>query len=113
MTTTYKWTISMLECMPNYNGLENVVQTIRWRFSGDDGVNFAEIYNATPMAVPDPAEFVQYNSLTEEQVVTWLTDALGEHGVESAKAAIDARLADLANPPVIIPELPWTQQPSE
>jgi hypothetical protein len=107
MSTIYKWIISSLECIPSSNGLENIVQTIHWRLNGNDGVNSAEIYNSISIDPPDPAEFIQYSSLTEEQVVTWLTDRLGEQGVSSAKAVVDTQLADLASPPVVSPALPW------
>jgi hypothetical protein len=113
MATTYTWTVTMLECVPNANGLENIVQTIRWKLIGDDGVNSVEIYNAIGITPPDPNQFVQYSNLTEEQVITWLTDTLGEHGVAEAKAAVDIRLDILANPPVITPELPWNTPPAE
>lgn len=107
MTTTYKWTITMLECVPNANGLENIVQTIRWKLSGDDEVNSTEISGVTSIAQPDPTSFVQYTSLTEEQVVTWLIATIGEEGVASATETVDSILESLANPPVITPTLPW------
>lgn len=113
MTTTYKWTITTLECVPSANGLENIVQTIRWKFSGDDGVNYTEISNIVVVTPPDPNQFVQYGSLTEEQVITWITDSLGEHGVAAAKESIDSMLEHLANPPVITPTLPWAAPPAE
>lgn len=113
MTTTYKWTISMLECVPNLNGLENVVQTIRWKFSGDDEVNYAEIDGVTSITQPDPTDFVQYASLTEEQVITWLIASIGEEDVASATSTVDSILESLANPPIITPALPWETPPAE
>ena len=113
MTTTYKWTITMLECVPNDNGLENIVQTIRWKFSGDDSVNCAEITGVTPIAQPNTTNFIQYNSLTEEQVITWLTTTMGEDNVASAISTIDSILEALANPPIITPALPWEQPLAE
>lgn len=112
MTTTYTWTVTMLECVPAANGLQNIVQTIRWKLSGDDGVNSTEINNVTTINPPDSGEFIQYSSLTEAQVITWLTDALGEHGVTEAKSLVDKILELIANPPVVTPELPWAPPPT-
>lgn len=113
MTTTYKWTITMLECVPSANGLENIVQTIRWKLSGDDEVNYAEISGITTIMPPDPTDFVQYTNLTEEQVVTWLIATIGEDGVASATSTVDSILESLSNPPVITPTLPWETPPAE
>ena len=112
MTTTYTWTVTMLECVPAANGLQNIVQTIRWKLSGDDGVNSTEINNVTPIAPPNSGEFIQYSNLTEEQVITWLTDTLGEQRVAEAKSVVDNMLELMANPPVITPELPWAPPPT-
>lgn len=113
MATTYNWTINMLECVPDANGLQNIVQTIHWKLSGDDSVNSTSIQKVTTITPPTPGSFIQYSSLTEEQVITWLTDTLGEQGVAEAKASIDTLLDLISNPPVITPELPWNTPPAE
>jgi hypothetical protein len=102
----------MLECVPAANGLQNIVQTIRWKLSGDDGVNSTEINNVTTINPPNPGAFIQYDTLTEEQVITWVTDTLGEHGVASAKSLVDSILDLMANPPIVTPELPWAPAPT-
>ena len=74
---TYTWTISALDCKINENGLQNVVRTVHWRFRGEDeGGTSAEIIGTASVGEPNPDNFTEYESLTEEIVVSWLEEVL-------------------------------------
>lgn len=72
----FNWTISAMDCIVELEGLTDVVKTVHWRYSAKETVGekeyFAESYGAQEVGVPTPADFTNYNSLTKEQVVSWL-----------------------------------------
>lgn len=65
-----------MECIITDGVMSNVVQTVHWRYNAkesiEDEVYFTEIYGATKVGEPTPEDFTDYNSLTKEQVVSWL-----------------------------------------
>lgn len=72
----FNWKISAMECIITDGVMSNVVQTVHWRYNAkesiEDKVYFAELYGATKVGEPTPEDFTDYNSLTKEQVVSWL-----------------------------------------
>jgi hypothetical protein len=107
MTDNYNWIISKLDCVPNANGLENVVQSIHWRLSGTDGTNYADVFGEVILNHPDPDSFILYKDISKEQIINWITASLGEGKIISYKKTIDDKIAAIVNPPVVNPEFPW------
>lgn len=72
----FNWKISALECIIKDGVMSNVVQTVHWRYNARETANeevyFAEMYGATKVGEPTPEDFTDFNSLTKEQVVSWL-----------------------------------------
>jgi hypothetical protein len=104
---TLTWKIQALECKPSFDGKTNVVQTIRWNLTGVDGEYITSVNGSTGIHYEEGSSFVEYNSLTEETVVTWLKDTLGENDVASYEASITSQLDDLKTPKVVTPPLPF------
>lgn len=106
MAVTYTWIIAQLDCVPQQDGLTNVVSTVHWRMRGVDGEHTAEVYGS--VALPGPGQpFVAYEDLTPPQIEGWVEAALGEEQVQSYRDNIAAQIAALLNPPVVRPPLPW------
>ena len=86
---------------------DGFVVTVHWSTSKTQGEHTASQYG-TESFTPDPAApgFKPYDQLTETDVQAWLTDRWGADGVAAKEAALDAQLANLANPPVLS-GLPW------
>jgi len=74
---TYKWIFSAFDCRVSEDGMQDVVTTVHWRYSGTDenGV-FAEIYGAQGVGTPNPDAFTPYPELNEEQVISWMEATL-------------------------------------
>ena len=108
MANTKKWIISSLECKPSENGLTNVVTGIHWRKQATEDINgkskTVDLYNVC--AVPDASNesFVAFESLTEEIIISWLEAILD---IESINNALDAKLEDYKNPPLVQKRAPW------
>jgi hypothetical protein len=107
MANTYTWLVKAMNCAAQEGNKTDVVMTIHWRLNGTDGTYNATVYGSVGVTY-DPADpFTPYDQLTQDQVIGWTKGALGADRVDELEANIDAQLANLANPPVVTPPLPW------
>ena len=96
MTTT--WTINNLERQT----ADGLVTTVHWTASAEDGDFSVAIVNTQQLE--RGSSFVDYASLTEETVLSWLWTKVDKEVVEAALAAqIEAQ-----KNPVKASGLPWT-----
>lgn len=108
MSITYNWTISQLECKPQEDNVQDVVVTIHWRLDGADGEYSAGVYGSVATKPYEAgAPFIPYADLTQEIVVGWVEEALGEEQVQAYKENIAGQIANQINPPIVTPPLPW------
>ena len=109
MPITNTWGIVQMDAYPEYEGETEVVFTVHWTLIGTDGTYAGSAYGAVGVSVDPEASFTPYADLTLEQVVGWVQDALGEEQVASYEASVAQQIADKINPPVITPQLPWSE----
>jgi hypothetical protein len=105
--TTYTWTVTALYTVsqpdPDY-----VVNAI-WELTGVDGDYTASIGGNTIFTSQQGATFIPYEELTEEIVIGWVQDSLGEIGISNYEANVQGQIDSQINPP-ISPQntpLPW------
>lgn len=108
MAITNTWTISQLDAYPQYEGKVDVVFTAHWRLTGTDGEYTGSVYGSIGLTLDPDAPFTPYASLTQDQVIGWVKDAMGEEQVASYEANVAQQIADQINPPVVTPVLPWS-----
>ena len=106
--TTYNWTITNLYTK-TVDELQDYVVNTAFNVEGIDG-EFSAIVNGTQMfTVKEGAGFIPYSELTQDTVVEWIKEELGETGLFSITSYIDQQIELEKNPPVV-PEntpLPW------
>lgn len=70
---TYTWTIEPLECIISIDGLNNVVQSVPWRYKGEDeNGTIYEPLGVQFVSSPNPSSFTPFEELTNAIVITWL-----------------------------------------
>lgn len=106
MTVQYNWQISQIEVVKTQGELSNVAQTIHWRLDGHEDGLTSGVYGAVTLADADPANFVNFESLTHDQVVAWIESALGTT-LDDYKNKIVADIEQLKNPPIATLPPPW------
>jgi hypothetical protein len=79
------------------DGHTNVVNTVHWRVSKEDGDNSGSSYGTVGLEAPGES-FVEWDDITETTAVGWAKAALGDEQVAATEAAIDAQIAEQANP---------------
>ena len=93
----FNWTVSAMDYAVSQDGHTNVVNTVHWRVSKEDGDNSGSSYGTVGLEAPGES-FVEWDDITETTAVGWAKAALGDEQVSSIEAAIDAQIAELVTP---------------
>jgi hypothetical protein len=110
-----------MECYPTYEQNIDVVFTVHWDCVGSETVNNitynGRVYGATGVTYHSGSQFTPYNQLTQDQVISWVWDAIGNEQRNNYENSVQTQINNQINPPVVILPLPWTppaivQQPS-
>ena len=99
----YTWSFPQFIVNPTSGGLSNVVTAINWVCTGTDGLVTSSSSGTVQLGLPNPAEFVPYDQITQEMAFNWVSQSISVSGVESAIAAqikqISAPQIQPQNPP--------------
>ena len=93
----FNWTVSAMDYTVSQDGHTNVVNTVHWRVSKTDGDHSGSSYGTVGLEAPS-GTFVEWDDITEATAIGWAKAALGDEQVSSIEAAIDAQIAEQANP---------------
>ena len=122
MTTTYKWNIQELDCVPQEDGKTDVVVTAHWTVTATssegkaiidyDGNNAISPYTSSAYGTQsftyDPSKtFIPYANLTQDEVVAWVQAGMGIDEVTALQENLDKQIENQINPPIVTPPLPW------
>ncbi len=114
MANTYTWTATNLIGYPQYEGQTDVITTVFYTVVADDGAGHLASIQSIQQTPLDPlVPFIPYPDLTNDIVIGWVQDDLGENGVASIYANLDAQIEAQINPP-LTPQsfpLPWAPEP--
>ena len=94
---SHTWKVSAMDYTVSQDGHTNVVNTVHWRVSKEDGDNSGSSYGTVGLEAPS-GSFVEWADVTEEMAVGWAKAALGDDQVAATEAAIDAQIAEKATP---------------
>lgn len=114
--TTWKWYVSSMYTVQDVPNKPEYVQLVTWRLEGTDGTYIANVGNNAQFTQSESeSNFIPYQNLTEDIVLSWVKNQLGADGIAfyeaKAQAEIDAQANPIVNPatPEFTP-LPWASQ---
>jgi len=108
MSISYQWIVERLDAYPQKDGFADVVFSVFWRVNATDGVGHeATIAGVQAIDLDDTGDFTPYNNLTSDQVLSWVTNAMGPIGVANILGYLSKQIANQITPPVASPALPW------
>lgn len=111
---TYTWTITNLIGYPQYEGQTDVITTVFYTVVADDGQGHTASLQSIEQTPLDPlVPFIPYPDLTNDIVIGWVQSDLGENGVASIYANLDAQIKAQINPPLTPQSFPLPWAPSE
>jgi hypothetical protein len=105
MSTTFTWTITDVECIPSYNGENNVVTLVYWNCSGVNG-NYSERIAGPCGLSYEGGDFTQYSDLTQDKILEWVWSS-GNVSKEFVENSVEAKIQDLMTPSSVSLSLPW------
>lgn len=111
MSVEYTWTVTGVDCLPQYKTTSDFVQIVYWLCSGSDGSNDGAFPGSTQLE-PGKGPYTKYENLTEDKVLGWTFEAMGNFKDE-VEAKVAAQIAEQAAPAVVSPALPWAVETAE
>jgi len=103
----YEFAVISMSTTPSQDGLSNVVKTINWRYIAKDGFDYGEVYGSTDLSAPDPSNYIEYDGLTIETVVGWITSNVN---LDYLQQQVLYDLDQKKNPQLVESAVPWTTQ---
>jgi hypothetical protein len=107
--TNYTWNVTNL-FTETIDGKEDYVVTALYETIGVDGEYYRIAkWQFTIQHRRCDSTFIPYADLTEEIVITWIKETLGENGIISIEACIQGQIDSQINPPQVPVNtpLPW------
>jgi hypothetical protein len=97
--TTYTWAVTALYTETIGTESDYVV-IANYDVIGVDGEYTASLSNTARFSTESVSEFIPYDALTNEIVIGWVKEELGEDGVANLEASIQGQIDSLITPPV-------------
>ena len=97
---TYTWTTTNLYTI-NLATESDYVVTALYNVTATDGTYSASLDNSCQFTVDDDKpNYIPYADLTNDIVIAWVQETIGENGVTSITACLDGQIESQINPPV-------------
>jgi len=95
---TYDWNCKTVDVHPQEEGKTNVVYNVHWVVTG-----IQEDYSATNIGtqvvlLSEGGDFIPLEDLTNETIVGWTKDAIGEEQVKAIETSIASQIEEEINP---------------
>jgi hypothetical protein len=95
---TYDWNCKTVDVHPQEEGETNVVYNVHWVVTGiKDDYSVSNIGTQEVTLNPENP-FIPFDELTNEVVVGWTKDAMGEEQIQAIKDSIASQISELENP---------------
>jgi|TARA_A100001037_G_scaffold180387_1_gene161739 hypothetical protein len=106
MAIGYTWDCKKCDTYPSKSSKSNVVHNVHWRLTAtddnnkdSDGNNWtASCYGTQSLDTSDLSSFINWSSLKESDVQSWVETAMGSDTVTAMKASLDANIAKKITP---------------
>ena len=99
---TTSWHIANLE----RESTDGYVYTAHWAVSLTDGEYSAGSYGSVGLERPEEEELIPFEDLSEELVISWVCDKLGEEQVTSIESSLISQIEEQKTPSKLS-GVPW------
>ena len=96
----YIWNCKTVDVYPSRDENTDVVYNVHWRITGEDSetLTTSTAIGTQVLNTDSISEFTPFDELTNEVVVGWIKDAMGEEQVKAIEDSIASQIAELENP---------------
>jgi len=98
MAVTYDWNCKTVDVHPQEEGQTDVVYNVHWIVTGVDGDYSATNIGTQIVPLSEGGAFIPFEDLTNETVVGWTKEAMGQDEVDRIEASVASQIEALINP---------------
>jgi hypothetical protein len=98
MEIAYDWNCKTVDVHPQEEGQTDVVYNVHWNVTGVEGEYSVTNIGTQIVPLSDSSTFIPFEDLTNEIVVEWTKEAMGEETVASIETSIANQIQDLITP---------------
>ena len=98
MAVTYDWNCKTVDVHPQEKDKTDIVYNVHWIVTGVDGDYSVTNIGTQIVPLNEGGDFIPFEDLTNEIVVEWTKEAMGEEQVASIEASIAGQIEALINP---------------
>ena len=95
---TYDWNCKTVDVHPQEEGQTDVVYNVHWIVTGVEGEYSVTNIGTQIVPLSEGSTFIPFEDLTNEIVVGWTKEAMGEETVGSIETGIANQIEALINP---------------
>ena len=95
---TYDWNCKTVDVHPQEEGETDVVYNVHWIVTGVDGDYSADYIGTQVVPLNEGGTFIPFEDLTNDVVVEWTKEAMGEEQVTQIKASVASEIEGKINP---------------
>lgn len=95
---TYNWNCKTVDVHPQEKGKTDVVYNVHWIVTGVDEGYSATNIGTQVVLLSEGSTFMPFKDLTNEIVVGWTKEAMGEDQVDQIETSIASQIEDQKNP---------------
>ena len=95
---TYDWNCKTVDVRPQEEGETDVVYNVHWIVIGTKEDYSVNNIGTQVVTLNPETPFIPFDELTNEIVVGWTKDAMGEEQVKAIEDSIASQIAELENP---------------
>jgi hypothetical protein len=105
----FAWAVKQLNVIQTKGQHSDVVHSVAFEVTGVDGDDSSTASGALSVNTDNVENFVAYENLTEEQVLSWVFATLGQDGKQKAESQVQAVIEAKRSTVSIVPKasLPW------
>ena len=98
MATAYNWNCKTVDVHPTEGSETDVVYNVHWIVTGVEGEYSVTNIGTQIVPLSEGSTFIPFEDLTNEIVVGWTKEAMGEETVASIETGIANQIEALINP---------------
>ena len=95
---TYDWNCKTVDVHPQEEGETDVVYNVHWIVTGVDGDYSATSIGTQVVPLNEGGTFIPFEDLTNDVVVEWTKEAMGEEQVTQIEAGVASEIEGKINP---------------
>jgi len=93
-----EWDVKTVDVYPTKENHSNVIYNVHWRVAKTEEDYSASSYGTQTLNTDELGSFIDFDSVTTEEVQAWVIAAMGEEAVTELEANLAAQIEDQKNP---------------